>query len=68
MTIIRNIETLGDRYISKYLSYWQKEELDNNWWGALKFFFGHSFMRGRRDELSNESMLSHYKLNNFNCL
>lgn len=28
--------------------------MQDDWWEALKFFFGHSFMRGRRDELSND--------------
>jgi len=52
--IMANIEKLGDKYCWKYLNYWNKEELTNNWWTALKFFFSHSFMRGRRDKLSNE--------------
>ncbi len=51
---MRNIELLGERYCRKYLDFWNKERLQNNWWEALKFFFSHSFMRGRRDELSNE--------------
>ena len=51
---MKNIEILGDKYVSRYLSVWKEEELINNWWEALKFFFSHSFMRGRRDELSNE--------------
>jgi len=52
--IMRNIERLGERYCRKYLDSWNKERLQNNWWAALKFFFSHSFMRGRRDKLSNE--------------
>lgn len=52
--LIKNIERLGDRYCKKYLDIWGKYKLENNWWTALDFFFGHSFMRGRRDELSNE--------------
>ena len=51
---MRNIEQLGERYCRKYLDPWHKGRLQNNWWEALKFFFGHSFMRGRRDKLSNE--------------
>jgi len=51
---MRNIERLGERYVEEYLGRWNKEELQDNWWEALKFFFSHSFMRGRRDELSNE--------------
>jgi len=52
--IIKNIERLGERYCKEYLSIWDKNKLENDWWYALNFFFGHSFMRGRRDELSNE--------------
>jgi hypothetical protein len=52
--IMRNIERLGEMYCRKYLDLWDKGQLQNNWWEALKFFFNHSFMRGRRDELSNE--------------
>jgi len=51
---IRNIEWLGERYCRKYLDLWNKESLRENWWEALKFFFSHSFMRGRRDKLSSE--------------
>ena len=51
---IRNIEWLGERYCRRYLDSWNNKRLQDNWWEALKFFFSHSFMRGRRDELSNE--------------
>lgn len=51
---IKNIERFGERYSKKYLDTWGKDKLENNWWAALDFFFSHSFMRGRRDELSNE--------------
>ena len=52
--VLQNIERLGDRYCRKYLDEWNNDELKNNWWYALDFFFSHSFMRGRRDELSIE--------------
>jgi hypothetical protein len=52
--IMRNVQRLGERYCRKYLDSWDKERLQNDWWEALNFFFSHSFMRGRRDELSNE--------------
>jgi hypothetical protein len=52
--IIKNIEKLGDKYCLIYLDYWNKEELIENWWESLQFFFSHSFMRGRKDKLSNE--------------
>jgi hypothetical protein len=51
---IRKIESFGDLYCREHLSHWDKEALESSWWEALKFFFGHSFFRGRRDELSNE--------------
>ena len=51
---IKNIEHFGERYCKKYLNIWDKDKLENNWWYSLEFFFSHSFMRGRRDVLSNE--------------
>jgi len=51
---IKNIERFGERYCKKYLNIWDKDKLENNWWYSLEFFFSHSFMRGRRDVLSNE--------------
>jgi len=55
-SMLKNIEFFGDKYCEKYLSDWNKDLslLENNWWEGLKFFFRHSFMRGRRDELSDE--------------
>jgi len=52
--IFKNIECLGNKYYATYLNHWDKEKLHNNWWEALRFFFSHSFMRGRSDVLSNE--------------
>ena len=52
--LIKNIERLGERYCRRYLDYWNNKRLQDDWWEALKFFFNHSFPRGRRDELSNE--------------
>jgi len=52
--IFKNIERLGEKYCERYLSCWKTPVLERNWWEALKFFFSHSFMRGRRDKLSNE--------------
>ena len=52
--LMKNIEQLGERYCIEHLSRWDKSQLKNNWWEALQFFFYHSFMRGRRDKLSNE--------------
>jgi len=52
--IIKIIERLGEKYCKEYLDIWDKDKLKKNWWCALDFFFNHSFMRGRRDELSNE--------------
>lgn len=50
--LFKNIEVLGDKYIQKILFKFDKQKLECDWWEALKFFFWHSFMRGRRDELS----------------
>jgi len=50
--IMKNIELLGERYCKEHLDSLDKEKLENNWWKGLKFFFDRSFMRGRRDELS----------------
>jgi len=52
--LMKNIEQLGERYCIEHLSRWDKSQLKDDWWEALKFFFYHSFMRGRRDKLSNE--------------
>ena len=51
---MRNIEQLGERYCRKNLDPWDKGKLQKDWWEALKFFFNLSFMRGRRDELSEQ--------------
>ena len=50
--LFKNIEVLGEKYIQKCLSEFDNKRLESDWWEALKFFFWHSFMRGRRDELS----------------
>ncbi len=53
-TLMSNLEVLGQRYCHNYLDCWQRTALENDWWQALQFFLSHSFMRGRRDELSTE--------------
>ncbi len=52
--IFKYFEILGDKYIESHLSQFDVNLLKTNWWEGLKFFFSKSFMRGRRDELSNE--------------
>lgn len=52
--LIKNLEIFGERYKSEHLTIWEKSKLETKSWQALKFFFSHSFMRGRRDELSVE--------------
>lgn len=53
--IFQNIERLGEKYIKKVIfKQFSRRDLENSWWEGLKFFFSHSFMRGRRDKLSNE--------------
>lgn len=39
-------------YFESYLDHFNKQELENNWWYALQFFFDHSFDQGRSDVLS----------------
>ena len=52
-TIIKNLEALGNRYGNRYLKIW-RGDIAENWWTAFTFFFNHAFMRGRRDQLSEE--------------
>lgn len=47
-------ENYGREYKKRILGGWDTTRLETNWWYALDFFFSHSFMRGRNDELSNE--------------
>jgi len=60
LLLLKNVERLGEAYRDQYLKgqalgqLWKQDKLDNDWWEALKFFFSHSFMRGRRDKLSSE--------------
>jgi hypothetical protein len=53
VTLLKNIEHLGRIYCVRYLD-WDRDKLESDWFTALSFFFGNSFMRGRRDEMSNE--------------
>ncbi|EKQ50755.1 MAG: hypothetical protein B655_2270 [Methanobacterium sp. Maddingley MBC34] len=50
--VFKNIEKLGLTYSNEFLVPLDKQSLSTNWWEALKFFFDHSFARGRSDELS----------------
>lgn len=50
----KNLESFGRKYEREHLSIWKNSNLESDCWQALKFFFSHSFMRGRRDELSVE--------------
>ena len=52
--IMQNLEYLGGKYCERYLSFLNVKDLESNWWKALEFFFSHSFMRGRSDELSEK--------------
>ena len=49
---LKKIESFGDVFRKEYRSQWKKEQLQNDWKYSLKFFFDHSFMRGRKDSLS----------------
>lgn len=52
-TIIKNLEAFGDRYCCRYLDLW-RDDIAENWWTAFRFFYNHTFMRGRKDQLSEE--------------
>lgn len=75
MSKIKEIEKFGRLYINRFLKeqITRKKNIYNDWFEALEFFFGRSFYRGRRDELSTRFMeatvmtLKEYKLtkNNF---
>jgi len=53
--LLNKFQGLGNKYCERYLwNTWDKEDLANNWWTALRFFLNHAFMRGRRDDLSEE--------------
>ena len=54
--VIRNLEVFGERYCDRYLKSW-RVDISDNWWTALRFFFNHAFMRGRKDQLSEEYFL-----------
>jgi len=51
-TFLKYVVGLGDKYTNNSIQTWNPGKLDSDWWAALIFFFEHSFMRGRRDELS----------------
>lgn len=54
LILIKNLETLGEKYENEHLKIWDQNKLETDPFEALKFFFYHSFMRGRRDKLSEE--------------
>jgi hypothetical protein len=49
---LKKIEFFGDRFKQEYRGVNDKDKLLNDWKYSLEFFFDHSFMRGRNDELS----------------
>jgi len=52
---MKKIENFGGKYFEKYLkNKYDDEKLQYNWWEALKFFFDNSFMRGRKNKLSEK--------------
>jgi hypothetical protein len=50
---IKFIVEKGNEYKKKYLDQYNKDTLLTDSWEALKFYFERSFMRGRKNELSN---------------
>jgi len=53
-TLMENIKYYGKIFCEEILNEYSEKKLENSWWEALKFFFEHSFYRGRRDELSDK--------------
>lgn len=54
LKVLKNLENLGERYYKENLNFFGRKKLSTDWWEALKFFFSHTFMRGRNDELSGK--------------
>jgi len=54
LKVLKNLENLGEKYCKENLNSFDIKKLSTNWWEALKFFFNHTFMRGRNDELSGK--------------
>jgi len=52
--LLKGIESFGDIFKQKYRDEWDKDKLLNDWKYSLKFFFGQSFMRGRKDKISDD--------------
>jgi len=72
--IIRNIQKLGERFCQEMLRS-LGGNLEENWWEGLKFFFGHTFFRGRRDQLSAkyyqftiQALQTHFNISNENLM
>jgi hypothetical protein len=53
--LLENVEALGKRFRAEHLDGWKSAipDLEADWFLALHFLFERTFMRGRRDELSN---------------
>ncbi|MHB0958294.1 MAG: hypothetical protein ACYC0X_12510 [Pirellulaceae bacterium] len=53
VTLLKNIEHFGRIHCARHLN-WDRDKLESDWLKGLSFFLSNSFMRGRRDTLSNE--------------
>ena len=52
LKLIQKIAKFADKYYEEHLGNIRVDELKNDWWEALKFFFSKAFYQGRRDEIS----------------
>jgi len=53
-SIEKKLIIYGNEYKKNYLEKWEINKMRDNSFEAFKFFIHHSFMRGRKDELSNK--------------
>lgn len=57
--VVNAILSYGNRYREEMLyKIYTKDKLLDNWWEALKFFFGRAFYQGRRDPISDKVYLA----------
>ena len=63
MDKLQSVEKYGERYVRDFLGNYipNKDEYLKDWYKALDFFFGKSFMRGRKDKLSERFWLATMK-------
>ncbi len=52
--VVQAILSYGDRYCKEIQNQYNKDYLKENWWEALKFFFGRAFYQGRQEGMSEK--------------